>query len=151
MLLVKWTLMGLLLLPAAETVVFILVVVLFGWIWAILLFMGTTFAGLNVLWRTGRGDLNRFVVSVKNDGVRAIHLNSPGLGPMLGGFLLVVPGFITDFIGILLFIPQFRRWTAAAIGRKLKQRQGRRHPFEIDLEPRHWRQVTDATLKNQRR
>ena len=45
MLFVKWTLIGLILLPAAETVVFILVVLLFGWIWAILLFMGTTFAG----------------------------------------------------------------------------------------------------------
>ena len=151
MLLVKWTLIGLLLLPAAETVVFILVVVLFGWIWAILLFMGTTFAGLNVLWRTGRSDLNRFVGSVKHDGVRAIHLNSPGLGPMLGGFLLVFPGFITDFVGILLFIPQFRRWTGAAIGRKLKQRRARQGPSQIELEPREWRQVTDATLGDHRR
>ena len=38
MLFVKWTIIGLLLLPVAETAVFILVVLVFGWIWAILLF-----------------------------------------------------------------------------------------------------------------
>ena len=146
MLFVKWTLIGLILLPAAETVVFILVVLLFGWIWAILLFMGTTFAGLNLLWRTGRGNLHRFLAALKLEGIRSIHLNTPGLGAILGGILLTFPGFITDIIGALLFIPALRRWTAAAIGRKLKQRRVRQGPAQIELQPREWRQVTDATL-----
>jgi UPF0716 protein FxsA len=151
MLFVKWTLIGLILLPVAETVVFILVVLVFGWIWTILLFTATTFAGLNVLWRTGRGDLNRFLAAVKLEGLRAIHLNAPGLGPMLGGILLVFPGFITDIVGALLFIAPFRRWSGAAIGRRLKMRRARRNPSLIDLEPGEWRQVTDGTFQDKRR
>ncbi|MFC3073919.1 FxsA family protein [Shinella pollutisoli] len=29
---------------------------------------------------------------------------------VLAGFLLLIPGFLTDIIGLLLFLPPFRRW-----------------------------------------
>jgi UPF0716 protein FxsA len=147
---VKWTLIGLILLPVAETMVFILVVLVCGWILAILLFMATTFAGINVLRRTGRYDLSRFLAVFKLEGLRAFHLNTPGLGPMLGAILLVFPGFLTDIVGALLFIPPLRRWTAAAIGRKLKERRSRQTPSLIELEPGEWRQLTDASFKDKR-
>lgn len=38
-----------------------------------------------------------------------------GLFVLLAGFLLIVPGFLTDVLGILLFIPAFRRRLGASI------------------------------------
>jgi UPF0716 protein FxsA len=150
MLLVKWTILGLLLLPVAETVVFILVVLIFGWLWAVFLFIATSVAGFDILRRKGRGDFNRFLAAVKLGGVRAIHLNTPGLGPLLGGILLVFPGFITDIVGALLFIPPLRRWAAASIGRKLKQQRAQRNPSLIELEPNQWREIPDMTRAGNR-
>ena len=150
MLFVKWTIIGLLLLPVAETAVFILVVLVFGWIWAIILFMATSFAAFDILRRTGRGEFNLFLAAVKLKGLRAVRLNTPGLGPILGAILLVFPGFITDVVGVLLFIPPLRRWAAASLGRKLNQRRARRDPCLIDLEPGEWRQLIEAPRTDKR-
>lgn len=38
-----------------------------------------------------------------------------GLFVLLAGFLLITPGFFTDVIGLLLFIPALRRWLGATI------------------------------------
>ena len=38
-----------------------------------------------------------------------------GLFLLLAGLLLIVPGFLTDLCGLLLFIPPFRRWLGAAL------------------------------------
>jgi UPF0716 protein FxsA len=34
---------------------------------------------------------------------------------LIAGFLLITPGFFTDILGVLLFIPPVRRWLGAAI------------------------------------
>ena len=57
--LVKWTLIGLLVLPAAEFVAFFLVAALIGWLWAAGLFIATSIAGVLLLRRFGRPDLDR--------------------------------------------------------------------------------------------
>lgn len=38
-----------------------------------------------------------------------------GLFVLIAGFLLITPGFFTDVVGLLLFIPALRRWLGAAI------------------------------------
>src|SRR6266704_1197257 len=58
--LVKWAFIGVLLLPAAEFAAFVLVALAIGWLWAALLFLGTTAIGLQVLRRAGRRDFDRF-------------------------------------------------------------------------------------------
>jgi len=63
---------------------------------------------------------------------------------MIGGILLVFPGFITDLAGLLLFLPPFRRWAAAAIGRALRKRQ--RDRSVVDLTPDQWHQVPDNLI-----
>ncbi len=40
-------------------------------------------------------------------------------GILVGGLLLLTPGFITDFVGFLLFLPFFRRAVGGAITRRL--------------------------------
>src|SRR6516164_10041417 len=102
--LVKWTLIGLLVLPAAE---------LIGWLWAAGLFIATSIAGVLLLRRFGRADLDRLRTAFARDGVRALHLETPGVATMVGGILLIFPGFITDLLGAALLLPAVRRWAAA--------------------------------------
>jgi len=53
--LVKWTLIGVILLPAAEIATFLVVAMTIGWLWTALLLAGTTAAGVLMLRHTGRG------------------------------------------------------------------------------------------------
>src|SRR5215207_7532934 len=85
---VKWTLMGLFLLPLAELLALILVAALIGWPLAVGLFIATSAVGVMLLRRCGRGDLDRLRAAIGRSGVRTIRLDSPGAAPLLGGILL---------------------------------------------------------------
>jgi|SRR5712691_4019648 len=147
--LVKWIFVGLLLLPAAEIVMFMLMAMQIGWLWTIALFFATSVVGVCLLRRTGRDNLARFAAALRQDGVRAIHLESPGFAAMAGGILLVFPGFITDVIGALLFLPPLRRWASAGIGRAIrKRRRGRADPSVIELKPEEWHQVSTTAIED---
>jgi UPF0716 protein FxsA len=144
--LVKWTVIGLLLLPVAELAAFILAAALMGWPLAITLFVATSVVGAMLLRRCGRGDLERLRAAVARDGVHAIRLDSPGAAPLLGGILLVFPGFITDIAGATLLIPGVRRWLATKLAQAWhahRQRQRQRDRQVIDLTPSEWRQIPD--------
>src|SRR5262245_26511229 len=93
--LVKWTFIGLLALPAAELLAFLLVAALIGLFWAAALLVATSVVGALLLRRSGRADLERVRAAFAHDGIRAIRLETSGIGPVLGGILLVFPGFIT--------------------------------------------------------
>ena len=147
--LVKWAFIGLLLLPAAELVTFLVVASAIGWFLTIVLFFATSAVGAYLLRRTGRGDLDRLRVAFSQEGLRAIHLETPGFATMLGGILLVIPGFITDILGAGLFFPAFRRWAGAAIGRAARRRP--QDTSVIDLEPGEWHQIPDKTKKRRRK
>jgi UPF0716 protein FxsA len=148
--LMKWAFVGLLTLPVAELVVLIVVAVAIGWFWAIALFLGTSAVGVLLLRHTGRRDLDRFVTALSREGVRAIHLETPGLAAIVGGILLVFPGFITDLAGALLFLPPIRKWAAAWIGRAAAARRRRapRGRTVIDLAPDQYRQLPDTKLED---
>jgi UPF0716 protein FxsA len=153
--LVKWAFIGLLVLPAAEIVGFVLVAALIGWLWAGIAFVATSVMGVILLKRSGRRDLARLADALRNDGVSALHLDSPGAASMLGAILLVLPGFITDVLGGALLVPVLRRWAAAALARtaeitgkkrdKQRDRNRAHGPREriIDLEPGEWHAIPD--------
>ena len=142
--LVKWAFIGVLLLPAAEFAAFVLVALAIGWLLAALLFLGTTAIGLLVLRRAGRRDFDRFRSTLGAHGIRAINLETPGLATMLGGILLVLPGFITDVAGALLLWPLTRRFVGAAIGRAIKKQRAASQPDVIDLAPDEWHQISET-------
>jgi UPF0716 protein FxsA len=141
---VKWALMAVILLPAAELAVFIALAVTIGWFWTAVLSVGTSVIGVLMLKQSGRRDLDQFRAALGANGLRAFHLESPGLAKIVGGILLVFPGFITDALGALLFVPQFRRWAASAIGRAVQNRRAARDPSVVDLTHNEWRQIPDA-------
>jgi UPF0716 family protein affecting phage T7 exclusion len=146
MLLVKWALIGLLVLPVAEVVAFVVVAALIGWLPAAVLFVATSLLGVLLLRRSGRADLERLRAGFAQDGIRAIHLERPGVASMLGGILLVFPGFITDIVGAALFVPALRRWATARLGAAVRNRQrGPRDDRVIDLTPGEYHQIPDQS------
>ena len=150
--LVKWTLIGLLVLPAAELFAFFLVAALIGWLWAAGLFIATSIVGALLLRRFGRADLDRLRTAFARDGIRALHLETPGMATMLGGILLIFPGFITDLLGAALLLPTVRRWAAAKLA--TFARSSRRTPRDdrvIELEPSEWHQIPDRGRRRRRK
>ena len=150
--LVKWTLIGLLVLPAAELFAFFLVAALIGWFWAAGLFIATSIVGALLLRRFGRADLDRLRTAFARDGIRALHLETPGMATMLGGILLIFPGFITDLLGAALLLPAVRRWAAAKLA--TFARSSRRTPRDdrvIELEPSEWHQIPDRGRRRRRK
>jgi UPF0716 protein FxsA len=147
--LVKWIIVGVLLLPAAEIAVFVLMAMLIGWLWTILLFVATSVAGVWLLRQSGRANLARFSTAVRQHGVRAIHLESPGFASIVGGILLVFPGFITDVAGALLFMPPLRRWVVARLGQALRRRpRGHREKSLVELAPSEWHQISEKAIED---
>jgi UPF0716 protein FxsA len=150
--LVKWTFIGLLVLPAAEILAFILVAALIGWWWAAIFFVATSVAGVLLLRRSGRADLDRLRAAFAREGLRAVHLETPGVGTMLGGILLSFPGFITDLLGAALFVPAVRRWAAAKLATLARgRRHGSRDDHILDLEPGEWHQIPDQKRNRTRK
>ena len=150
--LVKWTLIGLLVLPAAELFAFFLMAALIGWLWAAGLFIATSIVGALLLRRFGRADLDRLRTAFARDGIRALHLETPGMATMLGGILLIFPGFITDLLGAALLLPTVRRWAAARFA--TFARSSRRTPRDdrvIELEPGEWHQIPDRGRRRRRK
>jgi UPF0716 protein FxsA len=150
--LVKWTFIGLIALPAAELLAFVMVASLIGWLRAVALFIGTSVLGVLLLRKSGRADLARFRTAFAHQGMRAVHLETPGVAAMLGGILLTFPGFITDVLGAALFVPGIRRWTAERLATRAHGRRPGRHDDRIiDLEPDQWHQIPDRRQRRRRK
>ena len=150
--LVKWTLIGLLVLPAAELLAFLLMAALIGWWWAAGLFIATSIVGVLLLRRFGRVDLDRLRTAFARDGIRALHLETPGMATMLGGILLIFPGFITDLLGAALLLPVVRRWAATKFATLARSsRLTPRDDRVIELEPGEWHQIPDRGRRRRRK
>jgi UPF0716 protein FxsA len=144
--LVKWAFIGLLALPVAELVVFIVVALSIGWLLALALFLATSLIGMMVLKRSG-ADFQRFRSDLARQGAGAIQLEILSLAAVIGGILLVFPGFITDVAGALLLLPSARRWVGRAIGHLFAQsRSAPPSPSVIDLAPDQWHQVPEVRI-----
>jgi len=151
--LVKWAFIGLLVLPAAELATFLLMAALIGWLRTAVLFVATSVIGVMLLRRSGRANLERLRAAFAQEGIRGVHLETPGVAAMLGGILLVFPGFITDALGAALFVPPLRRWVTSMLARRAenRRRQQRSDAHIIDLEPSEWQQLTDQSRGRQRK
>jgi UPF0716 protein FxsA len=142
--LVKWAFIGVILLPLGEFIAFAAVALVIGWLLAMTLFVATSGAGILLLRRAGRRDLDRFRSVLSARGLSAINLDTPGLASIAGAILLVLPGFITDLAGALLLLPPARRWIRAAIGRALRKERAATNSDVVDLAPSEWRQVSET-------
>jgi UPF0716 protein FxsA len=94
--------------PIAEITLFIEAGRLIGVIPTILLTIGTAVAGTLLMRVQGLATLNRIAQSLEK-GETPVGPVLDGMGIFLAGILLVTPGFLTDAIGLLLFVPPIRR------------------------------------------
>lgn len=104
----KWVLGGLLLLPLAEIYVLIEVGSVIGAGWTLFLLIAATVAGAWLVRLHGMMTLHRARASIARGDIPAEEMLA-GLALFISGFLLLTPGFITDLLGVLLFIPAVRR------------------------------------------
>ena len=146
--LVKWIATGLLVLPLAEIVAFIVVASLVGFTTALGLVILISLLGVLVLRHTGGGAVTRLRTAAGRSEVRGIALD--GAGTALGGILMVIPGFITGVLGLLMVMPATRVWLTGTTLRHFTQQHRAPPPGTIDLTPEEWRPLPDPEVPPRR-
>ncbi|MGO9321356.1 MAG: FxsA family protein [Solirubrobacteraceae bacterium] len=96
--------------PVVEVFVFIEVGRAIGWLLAILLLLGSSALGARLVRIQGRSAIERVSLAVSERRAPGRAAIEGALG-FLGAALLVVPGFVTDFLGALLLLPPTRKLT----------------------------------------
>lgn len=140
----KWLLLTLLALPFLELAAFIAVATAIGFPWALGLLILTSFAGSLLLRHAGGSHIARMRVVMAEGSFSSLQADRAGGLMLLAGFLLLIPGFITDMVGLLLLLAAF--WPGAALGRA----PAARSDGVVDLEPEQWRRVPDPALADRR-
>ena len=136
----KWLLLAVLALPLAELAVFIAVATSVGFAWALLLVLTTSLGGALVLRHAGGNHIARIRVAMGEGSFSALQADGSGGLILLAGILLLIPGFITDVVGLLLLIATaFRRGQPPTRGDGV-----------VDLPPDEWRRVGDPALPGRR-
>jgi len=100
-------LFGLIAWPILEIYVFIQVGESLGWINAILLFLGAGVLGLWLMRTEGLSLLMRARTQMQR-GIAPVDQAFDALCLVMGGVLLLLPGFLTDIAALILFLPPTR-------------------------------------------
>jgi UPF0716 protein FxsA len=122
--------------PLLEIAVLIMVGSSIGILATLMLIIGTGVLGAMLLRFQGFQLVSR-MRSEMNAGRMPEKELADGAMIALGGVFLMIPGFVSDVIGILLFIPPFRAWLRGYLGRNVKVvRTGgaRRSDGVVDLD-----------------
>lgn len=94
--------------PIAEIALFVEAGQTIGWAATILLTIATSIAGTFLMRLQGYRAMSRFFESA-DKGELPVDAVLDGMGIFTAGLLLLLPGFLSDAIGLLLFIPPLRR------------------------------------------
>jgi UPF0716 protein FxsA len=110
-------LLALIVLLALEVIAFIAVGHAIGWLWTVLLLFGTSLVGWQLLRIQGRAAVERIsrAVSERSAPGRAAL---DGVLAFLGAGLLVVPGFVSDAVGVLLLFGPTRALARRSLSRR---------------------------------
>jgi UPF0716 protein FxsA len=133
----KWLLLGILVLPIAEIVVFVAVAAQIGFADAVLIQLVCSLVGVVVIRSAGRVRLDRLRSQLGEGMIHSAQFDGADLVRAAAGVLLVVPGILTDAFGALLLVPVVRRALGAIVLRAAAATDGRRDQV-IDLEPSEW-------------
>jgi UPF0716 protein FxsA len=148
--LVKWIATGVLVLPLAEIVAFVVVASQIGFAKALVLVFLISFFGVLVLRHAGAGQVTRLRTAAGGD-FRTIALGGGSAGTALGGILLVIPGFVTGVLGFLMIMPATRDWLVQTALRLFLDRPRQPPPGTIDLSPDEWQSLPDPNASRRRR
>ena len=115
--------------PTVEIAVIIAVGNWLGPIPTVLLLVASSVVGVWLLRHQGRRSWWAFRDAARAGRTPATEA-SEGVLVLLAGLLMVLPGFVTDLIGVVLILPPVRRFA----GRRVLQRVARRLPPELANE-----------------
>lgn len=104
----KWLFLLFLLVPIAEIYVLIEVGEVIGAGWTILFVIATAVLGAWLVKLQGLATMQRAQQSISRGETPALEMLE-GMALFISGFLLLIPGFVTDAVGFLLLIPALRR------------------------------------------
>jgi len=144
----RWLLIGLLALPLAEIVIFVLVALQIGFGPALLTVLASSLAGALML-RYGGAQMAGIRVVLGAQRIAALEADSAGTMFLISGILLLVPGFITSAIGLLLLVAPLRRALAALIMRGTR-REHKASDGVVDLDPQDYRRMSQEQLGDRR-
>ncbi len=137
--------------PIAEIAVFLMVGSAIGVLPTILLIIATAVVGALLLRQQGLAALMALQGDIKSGRVPAASLGH-ALAVGIAGVLLLTPGFITDTMGLILFIPAVRRAMFRSLANAVRvERVGpaggtpRTHGRVIELETGEYRAANDET------
>ena len=127
----------------AEVLAFVGVTRLVGLGWALLAGLATTLLGASMLKRAGAAAMVRLrgVLQGRHDGRPQDALD--GTLATVAAAALILPGFLSDTLGLTLAIPVVRgrvaRWVrGGGLGIRFAQTAGRPGPQTIDLDRDEW-------------
>jgi UPF0716 protein FxsA len=149
--LVKWAIFGLLMLPMVEIAVFIAVALKLGVLAALALTILTSLAGMAIVRNAGHAEIARVRDAFGDRTIKRVELGGAGLLTVLGGFLLVIPGFVTDVLGALLLFPPTQHALRAALRRAVAGTAAPgAPPGVVDLTPDQWERVPERQIGDDR-
>jgi UPF0716 protein FxsA len=93
--------------PIAELWIIVQVADGIGILWTLLLLFGISIAGARLLKQQGTSTWRRLRETTAGGGIPTEEVTD-GAMILLGGALLLTPGFLTDVVGLWLLIPQTR-------------------------------------------
>ena len=104
--------------PIVEIWVLIKLGSIFGALGTLALIIGTAGLGIMIAKYQGLGILYN-LQSKLSQGKQALHEVVEGVVLLIGAFFFIVPGAITDLIGICLIVPQLRRFIIKTVVNKI--------------------------------
>jgi UPF0716 family protein affecting phage T7 exclusion len=130
---VRWILL-LLLLPVLELYVLLRLGEAIGALYTMGILLVGAFAGVWLAKSEGLRVLRRWREAMEDGRVPEEGLTD-GFLVLLGGGLLLLPGVVSDGLGVILLLPPMRRWIARRIRRgvEAKMKEGSIHVVSLDL------------------
>lgn len=136
---IRGLILAILALPVAEIAVFILVASIIGFGWALALIALSAAMGVLILRRAGGAHIARIRMAVGENRLSALQADGTGVMTLIAGFLLLVPGFITSAIGLLMLAGGLFFGFGTP-------RPGAANDNVVDLDRKDWRQVPDPQI-----
>ncbi|GFM68898.1 membrane protein FxsA [Pseudomonas cichorii] len=121
-----------LLFPVLELFILVRVGMSIGFLWTFLLVLGTSVLGLFVMRVAGFATALRARESLARGELPAQQMLE-GLMIAVGGGLLLLPGFISDILGVICLLPFTRRMLADKLRQRAENQAMRQRAFAEDM------------------
>jgi UPF0716 family protein affecting phage T7 exclusion len=118
----------------AEVLALAVAVRLLGWPATLALGILTSLAGGYIIRRAGRDSMATLRRAMEAPSVTAIEIPSTGMLRFVSGLLLVIPGFVSDLLGVILLFPAMRALIAGKVAPSARSTTD----GVVDLDPDQW-------------